>query len=302
MDLYEDGKLRGGITDNVFEFLPFVLQFCFGGLFSAFVIFYSKSASLFSNSAFVLVLVSLLIGNEFFKKHYSKLIFQIAIYFVALFSFLIYFLPVLIKQMGAMIFIFSGFISLIFIGFFIFIVYFLTPELYKKSYQSLLLVILGLYTLINVLYFTNIIPPIPLSLKIADVYHRIEKDVNANYVVTGEKNSWREKFGLSQKIYLQEGEPVYIFSSIFAPTDLNLSIMHDWQYYDANDGWVSASKIVFPMKGGRDEGYRGFSMKENIFRGEWRVDIKTEKGQSIGRVRFDIENGTPPKPLETKTI
>lgn len=48
----------------------------------------------------------------------------------------------------------------------------------------------------------------------------------------------------------------------------------------------------------RNEGFRGFTKKENIFPGKWRVDIKTERDQVVGRVRFDVEFGwyvAPPK-------
>lgn len=303
MDLYEDGKLEGKFIDNLYEFLPLILQFCFGGLFSAFVIFYSKSASLYTSGAFVFILTFLLIGNEFFKKHYSKLVFQTGLYFTAIFSFFIYFLPILLNAMGALVFILSGIISLIFISLFIFIVFYLTPELYIKSHRLLVVVILGIYALINILYFKNVIPPIPLSLKEGDVYHSVQKSGQGNYLLTGEADSWKEKFGLSQKLHLQPGDPAYVFSSIFAPTDLDTTIVHDWQYFDEKEGkWMSASKINFPIQGGRDEGYRGFSKKENIFPGRWRVDIETERGQVIGRIRFDIEIGASPDGLETKTI
>ncbi|MCF1193471.1 DUF2914 domain-containing protein, partial [Mangrovimonas sp. AS39] len=66
--------------------------------------------------------------------------------------------------------------------------------------------------------------------------------------------------------------------------------------------WVSGSKISFPIKGGRNEGYRGFSKKENVFSGKWRVDIETERGQVVGRVRFDIFIVDTAGVLETKII
>lgn len=289
MDLYDDGKLQNKFTENLYEFLPFILQFCFGGLFSAFVIFYSKSAALFTSGAFVFIMIFFLVGNEFFKKHYSKLIFQTGIYFLAIFSFSIYFIPVLFKEMGAVIFIISGLVSLFVIGVFIFIVYWLTPEKYLESHKIVVVVVLGTYAVLNILYFKNIIPPIPLSLKEGDVYHLIEKKANGTYEVTGERDKLREKFGLSQNLHLRAGDPAYVFSSIFAPTDLDTTITHNWQHFDAAKGeWVSASKISFPITGGRSDGYRGFSMKRNLEAGKWRVDITTSRGQVIGRVRFDI--------------
>jgi len=304
INLFETDRPRNKFIENIYEFLPLFLQFSFGGLFSAFVIFYSKSASLFTGGAFILILGIFLVGNEFFKKRYSKLAFHIGVYFVALFSFSIYFLPVLIKQMGALVFLSSGGISLVLISLFVLIIAHLAPERYKEAGKLSSLVVLGLYISINILYFTNIIPPIPLSLKMADVFHNVERQIDGNYLVLGENNNiWREKFSLSQKIHLILGQPVYVFSSIFAPTNLSVELVHNWQYFDdVSEKWVSSSKISFPIKGGRNEGYRGFSKKENVFEGKWRVDIETERGQVIGRVRFDIFMVETIQGLETKII
>src|SRR3989344_761872 len=291
IDLYEDSRLKGWFFDKIYDFLPFIIQFCFGGLFSAFVIFYSKSASLLTSGVFVLILLFLLVGNEFFKKRYSKLVFQVGIYFVALFSFFIYFLPVLTRKMGALIFLGSGAISLILIGIFIFVIFYLDPERYEKENEKVLfLTIFGLYASMNILYFANIIPPIPLSLKIGDVYHLVERQENGNYLAMGERNTWREKFELSQDLHLPVGKSAYVFSSVFAPTDLTIEIIHDWQYFDeTEDMWVSINQVSFPIRGGRNEGYRGFSRKDNVILGKWRVDIKTDRDQVIGRVRFDVK-------------
>ena len=162
----------------------------------------------------------------------------------------------------------------------------------------------GLSIFIYFLYFANIIPPIPLSLKAGSAYHWVEKIPGGGYVVTGEtETAWYEKWRINKKIHLRPGESVFVFSSIFAPADLNIKIVHDWQYFDGKENeWISISKISFPIQGGREGGYRGFSKKESVFPGEWRVDVKTDRGQVIGRVRFEIEIGNFSPSLETKSI
>ena len=304
INLYEIGKFRNKFSDAVHEFLPFTLQFAFGGLFSAFTIFYSKSASFLSSGIFVLLLFMLMVGNEFFKKSYEKLVFQIGIYFVAIFSFTIYFLPVIIKNMGALVFLGSGVISLVLIFIFIFWISSQAPRRYQESRKFIYITVAGLWIFINFLYFANIIPPIPLSLKAGSAYHWVEKIPGGGYVVTGEtETAWYEKWRINKKIHLRPGESVFVFSSIFAPVDLNIKIVHDWQYFDGKENeWISISKISFPIQGGREGGYRGFSKKESVFPGEWRVDVKTDRGQVIGRVRFEIEIGNFSPSLETKSI
>lgn len=223
----EERQLANKFILNIYDFLPFILQFCFGGLFSAFIIFYSKSASLLSSGAFIFILFVLLIGNEFFKERYEKLIFQIGIYFVSLFSFSIYFLPVLIKKMGALVFLGSGFISLVLIGLFIYLISRFSPRRFLEDRNILVFVVAGLFGLINILYFTNIIPPIPLSLKSSGVFHSIEKIANGTYLAVGEDSVvWYERF-MTEVVHLQDTKTVYVFGSVFAPTDLNTKIIHD---------------------------------------------------------------------------
>ena len=53
-------------------YLTLIIQFAFGGLFSTFFVFYMRSSSLFESWLFLLILIVLLVGNELWKKHYSR--------------------------------------------------------------------------------------------------------------------------------------------------------------------------------------------------------------------------------------
>lgn len=82
---------------------------------------------------------------------------------------------------------------------------------------------------------------------------------------------------------------MYIYSAVFAPTDLNTQIFHRWQYFDEiKKKWIIQNDIPFPITGGRDEGYRGYSFKDGIFPGEWRVDVVTARGQIVGRINVTV--------------
>ena len=77
------------------HWIAWVAQFLFGGLYSAYVIFYFKSATPGRTLAFLAVLVALMLVNEFF---FAKLRFEqwrIALYDLCAFSFLLFFIPVL---------------------------------------------------------------------------------------------------------------------------------------------------------------------------------------------------------------
>ena len=290
LNYYNEHPPQKSFLVRLQNFLPLFMQFAFGGLFSGFFIFYTRSATLSSSWPFMLILLFLLVGNEFFRGHYQRLIFQVSIYFVAIFSFTIFFIPVLLKTMGVWVFILSGGTSLLFISIFSWALFRVVPNKYEDNKTNLQIAVFSIFLIINILYFSNLIPPIPLALKDARVYYSIEK-VGESYRAVGEKKQWYElvPFFTPKTVHPQPGASLYVFSSVFAPTDLDTRIIHDWQYFDgAIDKWVSATKITFLIRGGRGEGYRGYSKKDNLFPGKWRVDVKTERNQIIGRVRFNI--------------
>ncbi len=289
IQLYKNKKSYWKVVRKIEPILPIVLQFVFGGLFSGYLLFFSRSAPLVVSWFFVLLLLSLLIGNEFFRKHYEGLVFQISIFYFSLFSFAIFFIPVMLGKMGMSIFLLSGFMSLVIIAILLFCFSLLMPKRIKNKMNIITISIASIFIAINFLYFTNIIPPVPISIKDVGVYHLVVRNTDGKYLVNKEVQKWW-KFGiLGNKIHIQNGEPVYVYSSVFAPTNLNIKILHKWQYYDkTKDKWVTLSTVLFPIVGGRDSGYRGYSFKRNVFPGKWRVDVTTERGQIIGRISFDI--------------
>ena len=284
------------------SFLPFFIQFAFGALFSAFFIFYIRSANFLSSWPFILVLLFLLVGNEFFRSYYERFVFQVSIYFTALFSFLIFFLPVVTKSMGPLIVVLSGAVSLLLISLFLLGVRRMVPNKFSMSKRSLAHSILSIFIVINILYFANLIPPIPLALKESGVYYSIQR-VGNDYYALGNKTRWYDPLlFLTDTIALRDGDDLYVFSSVFAPTNLNTKIVHHWQYFDQSiDEWKTSTKISFPIRGGRDNGYRGFSRKESLAPGRWRVNVETERGQVVGRVRFNIEN-SPTMPILVEKV
>ena len=273
-------------------FIEYIMLFSFGAVFSGSVIFYSKSASLWSAWPFLLVLLVLMLGTEFKKNYFQTVVFQINFYFIALMSYVIILVPVVLKEMGGDIFLLSGVVALILISLFLLFLSTIDLSSIRKYIKSLILSISSIFVLFNVLYFTNIIPPIPLSLKFASVYHNVYKISNNDYVGVYEPNPWwnmlRQR---SRSVHKGTSESVFIFSSVFAPTKLDTNIYHEWQHFNPAKGkWESTDKIHLSVVGGRAEGFRGFSKKSNVPDGKWRVLIKTERNQRLGQIYFNVEN------------
>lgn len=266
-----------------------ILQFFFGGILSTYLVFYFRSADIFITWPFIALLVGAFIANESLKRHYIRLSFQISLFFLSIYSFAIFLVPVILHKIGTWVFLLSGLLSLIFITLFLLILFHFIKDKFSESKKLIISLILGIFTLVNILYFTNLIPPIPLSLKDAGVYHSIHKNTQGNYDVTYEDYGWRGYFNSYQNFSQVSGEPIYAFSAIFSPKNLNLTIVHEWQHYDENEKkWKTESVVNLPVIGGRDGGFRTYSMRYNLEIGKWRVNIKTKLGQTIGVLRFKI--------------
>lgn len=266
-----------------------ILQFFFGGILSTYLVFYFRSADIWVTWPFIAILTLAFIANESLKRNYTRFSFQISLFFLSIFSFAIFLVPVVLHKISPWTFFLSGLLSLAIISLFIIILFYFVKEKFVKSGKLILFLVIGIFTVINFLYFTNLIPPIPLSLKDAGVYHSVQKNAGGNYNVAYEDYGWKEYFKLYKDFNQVPGSPVYAFSAIFSPKGLNITILHEWQHYnEIGNKWVTERVISLPVIGGRDGGFRTYSMRSNLTEGKWRVNIKTEQGQTIGHLRFNV--------------
>ena len=93
---------------------------------------------------------------------------------------------------------------------------------------------------------------------------------------------------------------MYVYTAIFAPSGISTNIVHEWQRHDETSGkWVTEHRLTFHITGGREGGYRGYSLKKDVTPGEWRVNVTTDYGQLIGRAPFRVEAVSDPVVLQT---
>lgn len=272
----------------LFLFAPILLQFSFGALLSASLIFYWFSGSFSVSWPLLGVIAFLMTSNELLRHYFERTVVQIAVYFFILFSINTLVFPFFFNSIDVSLFVLAGLVSLGFI-----IVFFIVLDRLFVHVRSLrwsaMLCILIVFVFMNFLYFFNLIPPIPLSMREAGVYHAIER-VSDGYVLTSEPQSLIDRLLPGQVIHWQSGNAVYVYSSIFAPSQLETTIYHRWEFFDMEIGdWVLKDRLSFPLTGGRDQGYRGFSLKKTVTPGKWRVDVETKRGQVLGRIGFVIE-------------
>ena len=264
--------------------LPVIVQFLFGGLLSAVFVYYSRSASITDSWPFMLLLLVMLVGNELVRNRYERLWFQLSVFFFVLFMGMNFTLPVLLNAIGPTIFLASGVASLVVMFAFVLIVSFTVPEVINKDKFIIGGLIVGIFSLINGFYFLHLIPPIPLSLRSGVVLYNITRTPQG-YLGIREVRS-HEVFWKPHVIHVMANEPLIFFSAIFAPTKLDTNVIHEWQYHSRIAGWETRSLVTFPMQGGREEGYRGYSQITDPEEGKWRVLVRTSDGAFLGSTRF----------------
>ena len=289
LSVYDSGRLKHRYFFRLSEILPFVLQFVLGGLFSVFTVFYSRSGSVWSSWPFLFILVFFLIGNELFRERYLRFTFRLGVYYVALFSYSVFAVPILLHDIGVTAFLIAGLASLLVFGLVIMLLYWLVRQSVIVSWRFVLAVTVVIYLVFQVMYFTNLIPPVPLSLKENGIYHQVRRS-GSGYRVSYEKAPWYQFWqNYSPVFHWQPGTPVFAYSSVFAPTNIATEIYHRWSYFDEDTKrWTQDSLLSFPITGGRDGGYRGYSYKYGVRPGRWRVEVVTGRGQVLGRMDFTL--------------
>ncbi len=270
------------------EWYPLAIQFFLGGLFSSYVVFYFQSASFTKTFLFVLILIWLLVLNEFLEQRLTNLFWQVGLYFFSAFSFFIFFVPVVVKRMNWLTFFLSGFLGVALAGSLL--------SLFRRSkllnnavHRKAQHMIIALFLLLNVFYLLNWIPPVPLSLKKGGIYHHVHREGD-RFVLRYQRPAWYQFWKRdSDPFRYQPGDTVFCFASVFAPTRLKKKIFHHWQYFDPrSDQWQTTDRLGYRLTGGRDGGYRGYTYKTHLRPGKWRVDVETGEGWLLGRIRFRI--------------
>lgn len=298
-NLADDGRWKNTWLEKYEEYAPLAVQFFLGGLSSAYVVFFFRSVSLTKTMVFFILLVFLMISNELFKHRISNKYLQFGAFYFITFTFFAFIIPVFAGIMSTFVFIISGIIALTFTMVFVIFVYRKSPSTRREiSIGKLSGIILAIYLTINGLYYFNMIPPVPLSMKEGLVAYNVEKADNFYHVTYDPDKSYKFWEAFNPQLSYTQGDTVFAFTSIFAPTDLNKAIAHRWKWLDTETNtWQVSDVIDYEISGGRDDGYRGFTYKTNIHPGLWEVDVITKEGLILGSMEFEIIPNDP-RPLE----
>lgn len=281
------------------KWLTLILQFLFGGLFSALVVFYFKSASAGFGTLFVLGLGVILVANEFLVRKYEKEALSWTIFTLCGVMFLNFLIPHLVHSIHKIWFYLSCFLSLA-------IVYGIRrfapaeqrhinlpkgKKLYFKANLKQMIYPTCVVVLLIVLHEQQIIPPVPLVLKKNFICVDLEQ-TSAFYQCQEEKQPFYRHLGIGEHtIHFKQGEKIYNLASVYAPNHVRVNLEQRWSLFDQNaQRWLLRATVPTPMTGGRKNGWRIYSyINKMVEPGTWKVETALRDGAILARKVFILQ-------------
>jgi hypothetical protein len=264
-----------------------ILSFCLGTLLNLYTVFFFKSSSLLVSFSFMLVIIALLLLNEFGPFQRLGLPFKFALLSLCLLSFSAAVVPIIFGEVGRLIFLASmalGCVPMLGLAAWI---RRRAPERFP-TVRNQILVPFGLMLIVFLgAYLLRVIPPVPLSIPFIGVYHSVERTQDG-YRLSHERPAWIFWRHGDQRFRAQPGDRVYVFFRIFSPGSFADEVSMRW-FHREQRGWSLQDSIPIKIVGGRAEGFRGYGFKSKYQPGAWKVQIETTDGREIGRVYFDVE-------------
>ena len=291
---------------KIWSYHEHVTQFLIGTLLNVYTFFYFKSGSLLASIIFILFISALLIANEFVHLKSRQLTLKLALYFLCVTSFWLYVIPMILGYVGLSAFL----LSILVANGFVWATYALIersirthPEsgAIRREIQKKVLgtgyAVLGVFALF---YALQIIPPVPLSLKYIGVFHSVKKE-GGEYVLTTNRSKWLFWQNGDQSFFARPGDQIVTFVRVFAPNGFHDQLQVRWLLHGAR-GWQKVDVIPITVNGGREHGFRGYTVKSNYQPGDYRVQIETTDGREIGRIGLTVEPDDGSAPRETREI
>ncbi len=274
---------------KIFSFLTFSIAYFSGSSLSFISVYAIRSAAFSVSWPLLLLLLLCVLVNELVSSHHFRFTLDVGVLLVAVFFFVVFNVPLVLKVQNDMTFVISAGVA---IGVSLVYLYLLqfSSESASEEAPRLYALAVGIPMFISMLYFLNVIPAVPLSLRSGGVYHNIVRNERGEFLGTQEMDT---RFFSSFRVPVyhldSQGDGVFFFSSVNAPAQLTAPISHTWEYYDPIRGiWEEKTTVSFTLAGGREDGYRAYSKKENVIDGLWRVTVKVDSKRVVGRMKFYI--------------
>ncbi len=294
-------RLGARLSAGLVRLMPLLMQYAFGGLLSGMLIFYGRSGDWLASAPFLLLLVGVIAANELLQKRSDRLIYNVAVYFIGVYSYLVLIVPVWVGVVGGWIFYLSGILAVAITLLVVKVLKRIIPNFLYLQKRLLVFVVGAIYAVMNLLYFLNWIPPIPLSLLEIGIYQDISRDqVTGNYYLEWSQPSWFERLPFyPQTLYPSAGKGAACYARVFAPSKLSTEIVHRYEFKNSEGVWQERFRLSYVVSGEATDGYRGYTKITSVTPGKWRCSIENNRGQVLGRQVFYVDTSRAPERVVT---
>jgi hypothetical protein len=271
-----------------------------GTLLNIYTLFYFKSASLGASLLFLLFLVSILAVNELKPFKNSGTLLRMSLFSLCLLSYFTYLVPTLAGHIGVVPFLGSVAGAAACVAALAGWLYSRMPERKAAVRNNVVLPFAAIAALFSVLYFARVIPPVPLSLSEIGIYHGVRREGD-RFALSTTRPRWKFWQRGDQTFLARPGDAVYCWAVVFSPTHFTERLAVRWQFLEPS-GWGKPDDIPLEIAGGRDGGWRGFTVKANYRPGRWRVEIVTSDGRELGRIKLTVAPDASEEPRTPRVI
>jgi hypothetical protein len=289
------------LEQNMYSLSTFGIVCLLGSALSFVFIYAVRSGALSVSWPLFLILALCIVINELVSTHNFRFTLDIGVLFVGTLFYTIFNLPGILKVQNDITFGISIAIAMGISLLYVYLLRFMSDTANVEAPRGYALAV-GIPMFVGMLYFLNVLPAVPLSSTNAGVYHAVVRTVRGEFIGQGEVDDRRfSKFRTPIYHLTPKDSGVYFFNAVNAPAELSAPLSHVWEYYDTEKNrWVTSTIIPFTLAGGREDGYRAYSKKENISEGLWRVTTKVGNKRIIGRTKFKVERSETVQLTEQK--
>jgi hypothetical protein len=276
-----------GWRNKAWHYRHEAIHFFLGALMSVYTIFYFKSASMWNAFFFIGGLAAIFVLNEFEKVKGLGSVLRFSLFALCSCSYFIYLVPIFWQHISFFTFMFSLMLS----GIFYLCFFYLLSRYEHVTSKQLAMEVLVPGVMVHIgfflLYVFKFLPPVPLSAEKMGVYHDIKK-VSGQYELFYERPWWLFWQSGAQSFVSGPQDKIYCFASIFAPDFFKEQVSMQWFYKEKN-GWKKTDSIPIQIAGGREGGFRGYTVKSRYDEGDWQVRVVTSDDREVSRIYFTVK-------------
>lgn len=289
---------------KAWRFSEDAVHFLLGSLLSSFSLFYFKASSTLSSFLFMALIFAVLVGNELPRFRQLGPVVRVGLYGLCLATFLTYLLPTAFGFLSPILFVLALVLAgATAYGMFRWVDRWTDDR--KWSRRRVLLPQVGVLAGLGLLYFTHVLPPLPLATEKIGIYHDMEKlegdpatGKKTEFRLLHQKPWWKFWSKGDQTFYKRPGDKVWVFTAVFAPTRFSDAVQIQWQRDLPKTGWKNWGKpLVVNVTGGRERGFRTWSHLTDPEPGLYRALVLTDDDRVIGSIRVEVieDSSTEPR-------